>query len=125
MFADRDATVMLPAKDVERAKAWYRDKLGLSPTQADQYGASYRLAGGAPMFLYKSDYAGTAKHTLISFKSADLKADIEALRAKGVAFIDYDLPGLKTVDGLAEFGPVKNAWMRDSEGNILGIVEGM
>jgi catechol 2,3-dioxygenase-like lactoylglutathione lyase family enzyme len=125
MFADRDATVMVPAKDVERAKAWYQEKLGLTPANTDQYGAAYRLAGGAPMFLYKSDYAGTAGHTLISFKSPDLVADMRTLRAKGVEFIDYDLPGLKTVDGLAEFGSVKNAWVRDSEGNILGIVEGM
>ena len=48
-----------------------------------------------------------------------------ALRAKGVSFIDYDLPGLKTKDGIAEFGPVKNAWAKDSEGNILGFVQGM
>jgi catechol 2,3-dioxygenase-like lactoylglutathione lyase family enzyme len=123
MFADREATVMVPATDVARAKAWYSDKLGLTPTRSDQYGAGYTLAGGAPMFLYRSEYAGTAKHTLITFKSPDLKADMAALRAKGVDFIDYDLPDLKTKDGLAEFGPVKNAWACDSEGNIVGFVE--
>jgi hypothetical protein len=77
------------------------------------------------MFLYKSDYAGSAEHTLLTFASPDLKADMAELRKRGATFIDYDLPGLKTVDGLAEFGPVKNAWVKDSEGNILGFVEGM
>ena len=125
MFADREATVMVPATDVERAKSWYGEKLGLKSIRTEEEGATYRLAGGAPMFLYKSDYAGTAKHTLISFKSMDLKADMQALRAKGLAFIDYDLPNLKTVDGIAEFGPVKTAWVHDSEGNILGFMEGM
>jgi len=125
MFADRQATVMIPASDIERAKAWYRDKLGIAPQNSDEYGASYSLGGGTHAYLYKSDYAGTAEHTLITFQSPDLKADMAELRGRGVSFIDYDLPGLKTTDGLAEFGPVKNAWAKDSEGNILGFVEGM
>jgi catechol 2,3-dioxygenase-like lactoylglutathione lyase family enzyme len=125
MFSDRKVTVMLPARDIERAIAWYREKLGLKPAQSDQYGAHYALPGGGVAFLYSSDYAGTAKHTLLSFDSPDVRKDMAELRAKGVEFIDYDLPGLKTVNGLAEFGPVKNAWARDSEGNILGFVEGM
>lgn len=125
MFADRQATVMIPARDLERARNWYRDKLGIVPQNSDEHGAGYTLGGGLRAFLYKSDYAGTAEHTLITFQSPDLKADMAELRGRGVAFLDYDLPGLKTTDGLAEFGPVKNAWVRDSEGNILGFVEGM
>jgi catechol 2,3-dioxygenase-like lactoylglutathione lyase family enzyme len=125
MFANRHATFMLPAKDVERAAAWYKDKLGLEPTRQTDFGVGYRLTGAGEMFLYKSDYAGTAHHTLISFDSPDLVADMAALRAKGVHFIEYDLPSIKTKDGLAEFGSMKNAWARDSEGNIIGFVEGV
>jgi catechol 2,3-dioxygenase-like lactoylglutathione lyase family enzyme len=127
MFADREATAMIPASDFARAKAWYADKLGFAPQQEmpDNMGASYVLGGGLKAFLYPTQYAGTAQHTLLSFKSTDLVADMKDLRAKGVQFLDYDLPGLKTVDGLATFGPVKNAWCKDSEGNILGFVEGM
>ncbi len=77
------------------------------------------------MFLYESQFAGTAGHTLLSFDTKDLAADMKELRGKGVKFEDYDLPDLKTVDGVAEFGPVKNAWFKDSEGNILGLVQGM
>ncbi len=126
MFADRDVTAMIPAKDLARAKAWYADKLGLTPAEEmGEMGARYRLAGIANAFLYPTSFAGTSQHTLLTFGSPDLVADMTAMRARGVVFIDYDLPGLKTVDGLAEFGPVKNAWCKDSEGNILGFVEGM
>jgi catechol 2,3-dioxygenase-like lactoylglutathione lyase family enzyme len=125
MIAEYNATVMIPASDLERAKAWYRDKLGLVPSREEPFGASYVLGGGTRAFLYKSDYAGTAQHTLITFATPDARRDMAELRAKGVEFLDYDLPGLKTVDGIAEFGAVKNCWARDSEGNILGFVEGM
>lgn len=126
MLAERTVTAMIPAKDFARAKAWYADKLGLTPAEEypDNQGATYRL-GGTPAFLYPTPLAGTAQHTLLSFSSPELAADMKALRAKGVVFLDCDMPGLKTEDGIASFGPVKNAWAKDSEGNILGFVEGM
>ncbi|MDB5562207.1 MAG: hypothetical protein JWN11_1625 [Hyphomicrobiales bacterium] len=125
MFADRRVTAMIPAKDFDRAKKWYEEKLGFKPAREMEGGASYQLAGGMNMFLYKSDFAGTAQHTLLSLDSNDLAADMRDLRAKGVTFEEYDLPGLKTQNGVAEFGPVKNAWVKDPEGNILGFVQGM
>lgn len=124
MFADRTATTMLPATDVARAIAWYRDKLGISPAGESEYGANYDM-GGTRVFLYPTAFAGTAQHTLLSFDSPDLLAEMQTLRARGVEFLDYDLPGIKTENGVASFGAVKNAWAKDSEGNILGFVEGM
>lgn len=125
MFADRPATAMIPAKDLDRALAWYADKLGLTPAERlGRMGARFTL-GPTLAFLYETPLAGTAQHTILSFPSDDLVADMATMRARGVEFLDYDMPGLKTVDGLAEFGPVKNAWAKDSEGNILGFVEGM
>ncbi|HZY51024.1 MAG TPA: VOC family protein [Devosia sp.] len=127
MLADHRATAMIPAKDFARAKAWYADKLGLRPVRETEpdIGAAYVLGGGTQAFLYPTQFAGTAQHTLLSFDTPDLAADMKTLRAKGVVFLDYDLPGLKTEDGVASFGPVKNAWCKDSEGNILGFVQGM
>ena len=126
MFADKTVTAMVPAKDLEAAKRWYRDKLGLEPVgPSTEGGAAYGFAEGTRFFLYASQFAGTAKHTVISFDSDDLASDMKALRAKGVVFEDYDLPGLKTVDGVVAFGPVKNAWFKDADGNIIGLVEGM
>ena len=126
MFADRKATVMIPVTDLARAKRWYEEKLGLKPTDdRGEMGAGYQLGGGAHAFMYPTQFAGTAKNTMLGFDSPDLAADMKALRAKGVVFLDYDLPGLKTVDGIVEFDGLKNAWANDSEGNILAFVQGM
>jgi catechol 2,3-dioxygenase-like lactoylglutathione lyase family enzyme len=127
MIAEHRATAMIPAKDIARARAWYADTLGLTPAEElpDGGGALYMLGGGLRAFLYPTAFAGTAQHTLLSFDTGDLAADMKELRAKGVTFIDYDLPGLRTENGVASFGPVRNAWCKDSEGNILGFVQGM
>lgn len=126
MFESHQATAMIPAANVERALAWYSDKLGLAPSEVypDAMGAVFELKG-VLAFVYPTQFAGTAQHTLLSFNSDDLAGDMAMLRQRGVVFVDYDLPGLKTENGLAQFGPVKNAWCKDSEGNILGFVEGM
>lgn len=125
MFANRNATAMLPATDLGRAKAWYEEKLGIRPARdMAEMGAIYELAG-VRAFLYPTQYAGTAQHTVLTFESADLAADMAALRQRGVEFLEYDLPGIKTENGLADWGEMKNAWARDSEGNILAFVQGM
>ena len=124
MFANTPATATLPAKDLARARAWYADKLGFKPVRdRGDIGIDYDM-GGTPVLLYPTQFAGTAQHTLINFRSDDLAADMKALRSRGVVFLDYDFPGLKTVDGVASFGPVRAAWCNDSEGNILGFSEG-
>lgn len=123
-FATREATAMIPARDVARARKWYEEKLGIPPSETPEYGVGFAL-NGVRAFLYETGFAGTAEHTLLTFSSDDLVADMAAMREQGVEFIEYDLPGIKTENGLATFGPVKNAWCRDSEGNILGFVEGM
>ena len=127
MIAEHRATAMIPARDFARAKAWYADKLGLTPVEErpEGGGAAYVLGGGTRAFLYPTQFAGTAQHTLPSFDTSDLAADMKALGARGVSFLDYDLPGLKTENGVATFGPVKNACCKDSEGTILGFVQGM
>ncbi|HQZ12712.1 MAG TPA: VOC family protein [Devosia sp.] len=126
MFADRTVTAMVPARDLNAAIRWYEDKLGLKPSgPVNEGGAAYSLAGGTRFFLYTSQFAGTAQHTVIAFDTADLAADMLALRGRGVVFEDYDLPGLKTVGGVATFGTVKNAWFKDADGNIIGLAEGM
>lgn len=124
MKSDTKVTAMIPARDVERAVRWYEEKLGFKPARKDDYGATYAF-NGVSAFLYKSDYAGTAEHTLLTFDTANLAADMTDLRGRGVVFLDYDLPDFKTENGVADFGSVKNAWAKDSEGNILGFVEGM
>ncbi len=117
---------VLAASDIERAKAWYRDKLGMEPMFEDlERGmAGYSHAGGM-VLVYLSEFAGTNGATAAGFVSEDFDADVAALRERGVVFEDLEFPdGSATVDGVAEApdgSGGKSAWFKDSEGNILAI----
>lgn len=117
-----DAAATLPASDFERAKAFYGGTLGLESFMEDAGGVMYR-AGSSSVFVYPSEFAGTNKATAATFVVADTVAAMEELRGKGVTFEEYDMPGLKTENGVAEIGGVKGAWFKDSEGNILALTE--
>ena len=121
MLAKYRAYATIPAKDIARAKKWYADKLGIAPESEGEYGAMYRLAGGTGFMLYPTENAGKAPNTLMGFVSTDVEKDVAALKAKGVKFEEYDMPGLKTVKSIAKFGDSMAAWFKDSEGNILSI----
>jgi catechol 2,3-dioxygenase-like lactoylglutathione lyase family enzyme len=121
MLTDHRAYATIPAADMDRAKRWYKDKLGLAPTTEDENGAIYRVGGGTGFMLYPTPNAGKAPNTLLSFATDDVEAEVRDLRAHGVVFEDYDMPGLKTVDGIATMGQYHGAWFKDSEGNILAV----
>ena len=120
MLMDRRAYATIPASDFQRAKDWYREKLGLTPVREDPMGAVYKLDASGFM-LYPSRFAGTAQNTAMSFSSTDVSGDVAKLRSKGVVFEEYDFPGLKTENGIAKLGEYSGAWFKDSEGNILAI----
>ena len=120
----------LPAQDLDRARRFYAEKLGLEPVEERPGGLRYRPAGGGEFALYASAGSATGAFTQMAFEVDDLDAVVAALRARGVVFEDYDVPGLETADGIAEVEgnyPSKGgkgeraAWFRDSEGNLLGI----
>ena len=115
----------LAAADVVRAKAWYADKLGLKPLHViDDEELVYRQ-GATHLSIYQTPSAGTAKNTVAVWRVDDLRALAEALRSRGVVFGDYDIGGVKTVDGIytdPDDGSLA-AWFVDSEGNTLGLVE--
>jgi len=122
MFEKLMATAVLPASDLARAKQWWHDVLGRDPMYEDTEGeALYYDVGGLPVLVYRSDFAGTAKNTVLNLMTDDLDRDMTMLRTHGVMFHDYDMPGLKTVDGVAELGDERSAWFSDSEGNIFAI----
>jgi catechol 2,3-dioxygenase-like lactoylglutathione lyase family enzyme len=121
MLGSHRAFATIPAGDLARAKRWYEEKLGLKPAKDTPAGLMYTLAGGTGFLLYPTQFAGKAPNTLMGFETADVEGDVAALKKKGVVFEEYDMPGLKTVNGIASFGPLKGAWFRDSEGNILSI----
>lgn len=111
----------IPATDMARAKRWYEEKLGLRPATETEVGATYMLGEGTGFFLYPTEFAGKAPNTLMGFVSKDVEKDVAALKARGVTFEEYDMPGLKTVNSIAMLGTMKGAWFKDSEGNILSI----
>jgi catechol 2,3-dioxygenase-like lactoylglutathione lyase family enzyme len=128
MLADSHVATRLPAKDLERAKRFYSEKLGLQPVEERPGGLRYRC-GGSDFALFESVGAASGNHTQMAWEVPDIEAAVAALRARGVVFDEYDLPGLKTVNAIAEIDgnyPSKGvgergAWFRDSEGNLLAL----
>jgi catechol 2,3-dioxygenase-like lactoylglutathione lyase family enzyme len=115
---------MIPASDLERAKKWYADMLGFTPKSEAPAGIEYEAGGSSSFFIYESQYAGTSQATAMGFLAKDLSAEMDDLRSRGVKFEEYDIPGVKTTGGVAEFGPGdRAAWFKDSEGNILALFE--
>jgi len=114
--------VTLPAADLERAKAWYEEKLGLTPEKEWPMGARYR-SGSSFFDIYPTPNAGTAKNTAAGWNVENLEAVVDELRSRGVVFEEYDFPGLRTDNGIAAMDGERAAWFVDSEGNILSISE--
>jgi catechol 2,3-dioxygenase-like lactoylglutathione lyase family enzyme len=120
--ADWSFAATIPARDLDGSRRFYEEVLGAQVVYEDPGGILYR-AGDFYFSLYPTQFAGTAQHTLGAFIVGDLEGAVADLRGKGVTFEDYDLPGLKTVSGIAEIGGIRGAWFKDPEGNILSVVE--
>jgi catechol 2,3-dioxygenase-like lactoylglutathione lyase family enzyme len=104
MLQEHAIHATIPASDLERARAFYADKLGLLPAREDPAGLVYQTAGGAWFRLYETPYAGTAQHTVAGWDVEDIEAEVAALKANGVVFEEYHSPQLETVDGIAPRG---------------------
>ena len=109
----------LPAQDLERARGFYHDKLGMEPEGTLDGMLMYRVGLAGRFALYETSNAGTAQNTQMCLISDDLAADMARLRDAGLAFEEYDFPGMKTVDGVLDSGESRTAWFRDSEGNFV------
>ena len=128
MLANAKVAGRLPAQDLERARRFYSEKLGLEPVEERPGGLRYVFEAGE-FALFQSAGAAAGNHTQMGWEVDDIDATVSELRARGVMFEEYDLPGLTTVDGIADIEgnyPSKGtgergAWFRDSEGNMLGI----
>jgi catechol 2,3-dioxygenase-like lactoylglutathione lyase family enzyme len=125
MLATAPIIATVPVSDLARARRFYDQKLGLVPKEEYGGGAGlvYECGEATTFFMYRSAGAGTSKANQAFWVVEDLDAEMAELRAKGVTFEDYDLPGLKTVKGVNTGGGAKTAWFKDSEGNILAIVQ--
>jgi len=123
MLSQLEAAAVLPAKDLRRAKSFYKDKLGMEPAEEREGELRYRTPAGAAVLMYETENAGTAKNTALLWVTPDVQAEVARLREAGVVFEEYDMPGLKTENGIATTGGEKAAWFKDSEGNILCVAQ--
>jgi catechol 2,3-dioxygenase-like lactoylglutathione lyase family enzyme len=129
ILASSDVQTRLPAQDLERARRFYAEKLGLHPVEERDGGLRYRC--GSTLFaLFASAGEPSGTHTQMGWKVNDIEAAVTELRGRGLDFEEYDLPGFETRDGIVDIhgnypsdGGIgeRAVWFRDSEGNLLGI----
>ena len=123
MLDSASTHTMIAVSDLDRAEEFYGGQLGLRVTDR-RAGTALRCETGAGTWflVYQSRYAGTAESTCMRFEVDDIESVVEDLRGRGVVFEDYDLPGVKTVDGIAEHSSgARGAWFKDPDGNILEV----
>ncbi len=122
-FTDASIIPVLAVDDLDRAMAFYREKLGFTVRTSDDMpgGAMVEIGPSGHLFLYPSDFR-RGETTAASFLVQDVGSAVRELRGRGVTFEEYDLPGLKTEDGIVDLGDAgRSAWFKDSEGNTLAI----
>jgi predicted enzyme related to lactoylglutathione lyase len=110
----------IPVSDVARARKFYEKTLGLVPKQEFAGGVIYEC-GGFEAFMYPTINAGTSKASQAFWSVDDVEAEVRELKARGVKFEEYDLPGVSMKNGIATGGGAKTAWFKDTEGNILAV----
>ncbi|MES3000019.1 MAG: VOC family protein [Pseudomonadota bacterium] len=125
MLQDFPMYAYIPAKDIARARQFYETKLGLKPTQEINGGVVYEFGKGTACFLYLTPNAGTSQASQAFWSVDDVDSLIVALKAKGVKFEDYDMPGEKSAAGAISAGGAKAAWFKDSEGNIMALIQNL
>jgi catechol 2,3-dioxygenase-like lactoylglutathione lyase family enzyme len=133
VLEDGKVATRIPVRDLQRSRKFYAEKLGLEPKEERPGGLLYRCGEGE-FALFESTGAASGDHTQMGWEVEDIEATVEQLRARGVVFEEYDFPGLKTVNGIAEVEgnyPSKGgvgeraAWFRDVDGNLFGIGQPM
>jgi predicted enzyme related to lactoylglutathione lyase len=113
----------IPANDVARARRFYEDKVGLKPKQEIAGGVVYEFGKGTACFLYPTQNAGTSRASQAYWQVQDIEREVAELKKRGVQFEEYDMPAMKTVNSIFTGGGAKAAWFKDSEGNILAVIQ--
>ena len=122
MLTNAKTATTLPVVDLDRAKAFYKDKLGLKATDDVPGGTMFEAGSGQRVMLYQRERT-KADHTVIGFHVEDVEKEVKELQGKGIEFEEYDMPNLKTENFIATMDNWKSAWFKDTEGNILSINE--
>jgi catechol 2,3-dioxygenase-like lactoylglutathione lyase family enzyme len=123
MLAEARVEAAVPTSKLSRGREFYEGLLGLEPAGAHTPNVDviYECAGGTRLLVY--EHPGTVRpaRTAAHFVVDDVPATVRELRGRGLRFDDYDLPELKTVDGVATVGELRFAWFRDPDNNVIGI----
>ncbi len=124
MLSSREAHATLPVKDLNRARKFYAEKLGLTPAQELPGGLMYKVKNSW-FLLFPSSGASSGTFTQLGWETDNIEAEVEQLKSRGVVFEEYDFPNFKTVNGIFSTSSNRSAWFKDSEGNLHGIVQFM
>jgi catechol 2,3-dioxygenase-like lactoylglutathione lyase family enzyme len=123
MFGDKEATATIGVKDIEVARRFYEDTLGLKPAPGQEPGTLRYRGGSSTIFVYPSQYAGTNKATAVTWDvGKDVDSVVKALGSKGVRFEKYDLPGTTRKGDVHVQGKRRLAWFKDPDGNIHALL---
>jgi catechol 2,3-dioxygenase-like lactoylglutathione lyase family enzyme len=120
MLSTAPIRAYIPASDVARARRFYEDKVGLRPKLEFAGGVIYEC-GGTEVVMYPTPNAGTSRASQAFWHVADVEKEVAELKARGVTFEQYDMPGMNKTSGIATAGGAKTAWFKDTEGNILAV----
>jgi catechol 2,3-dioxygenase-like lactoylglutathione lyase family enzyme len=112
----------IPAKDVARARRFYEEKLGFRPKQETAGGIVYEFGKGTACFLYPTPNAGTSQASQAFWQVEDIAGEVAELKARGVNFEIYDMPNMDE-NGISTAGGAKAAWFKDTEGNIMALIQ--
>lgn len=124
MLRESPLYAYFPARDLDRARRFYEQKLGFVPKSVNDGGVTYEFGGDTAAFLYLTDNAGTSKASQAFWSVEDVDREMAELKKRGVVFERYDdMPGERSSEGAVIAGGAKAAWFKDSEGNILAIVQ--
>lgn len=125
MLANKDSLATAAVKDLNAARRFYEGTLGLKPVAHEGEEAITYQTGAAKLLVYRSQFAGTNKATAVTWiVGPEIESLVRDLKAKGVAFEHYDMPGLKRDGEIHSAGSLKNAWFKDPDGNVLALVSG-
>ena len=123
MLGKKDFTPMIAVKDLDRARAFYEETLGLTTLATMGEEVVSMQSGDTKIDVYRSEFAGTNKATALTFNVDDIIAEIAELKDKGVTFEHYDLDGLTRDGDIHQAEGMKTAWFKDPDGNILSLIE--
>ncbi len=121
MLADYPVYATLPTADLGRLRRFYEDVLGLKVRLDTPAGIYYDAGGGTFFAVTRSSGKATGSHTQMAFRLTNIEREVADLRRRGVVFEEYETP--KTVDGIADMGVGRAAWLKDPDGNLIGMIQ--